>query len=397
MLIFSHFGLSLCLSLSLSLRLSLFLGNLNPAQQEYQQSMDILNQYMAEIKLPMHRRMSFRQFFAFNKENFKNRFFIDVLMDKMSPDLQGMLAAYQHGSWIRKIPFFNAKSKEERRVFISKVALSLNACAFSPGELVYHEGDIAFSMFIVQKGLAATKGYVISEGNFFGEDMVLPGARRGSSARALTYLATYELLYSDEEDGKGVVQIIRNYGLKQTGRLIRKKGIQLALKNRFIQILMLVRTRPTYIPMTKKDVEHWKNLNQAKTYLKAHAAKERGDLTEADKMAKRYQEEEAKKVENADNALDFWLKGHVTGADRPDNEVTDLVGGGPKDDLPLCIRKLSKRTERFELNMQRAKSMVESGFERIELHLEAQYKVFQDIIRKAERQEKKLSSTSKKK
>ena len=90
--------------------------------------------------------------------------------------------------------------------------------------------------------------------------------------------------------------------------------------------------------------------------------------------------------------LDFWLKGHVTGADRTDDDNPALNG---KDDLPMCIRKLSKRTERFELNMQRAKAMVDSGFERIELHLEAQYKVFQDIIRKAERQEKKLSPKKK--
>ena len=46
---------------------------------------------MIEIKLPPQRHMEFRQFFSFNKENFKNRFFIDVLMDKMSPDLEGML------------------------------------------------------------------------------------------------------------------------------------------------------------------------------------------------------------------------------------------------------------------------------------------------------------------
>ena len=149
--------------------------------------------------MPKHRHMEFRQFFSFNKENFKNRFFIDVLFDLMSPDLQSMLAAHQHGSWIRKIPFFNARSVEERRVFISKVALCLDARAFSPGEVIYFEGDLANEMYIVQKGLAATKGYVISEGNFFGDDMVLPGARRGSSSRALTYLATYGLKYDDPE------------------------------------------------------------------------------------------------------------------------------------------------------------------------------------------------------
>ena len=114
--------------------------------------------------------------------------------------------------------------------------------------------------------------------------------------------------------------------------------------------------------------------------------------TEAEKREKEKAEKEKEEQQVADMKLDFWLKGHVTGADRPDDDNPALNG---KDDLPMCIRKLSKRTERFELNMQRAKAMVDSGFERIELHLEAQYKVFQDIIRKAERQEKKLSPKKK--
>ena len=90
--------------------------------------------------------------------------------------------------------------------------------------------------------------------------------------------------------------------------------------------------------------------------------------------------------------LEFYLKGHVTGAERPKFDNEDNRG---KDDLPMCIRKLSKRTDKFEMNMQRAKSMLESGFERIELHLEAQYKVFQDIIRKADRQEAKMLNSKK--
>ena len=59
-------------------------------------------------------------------------------MDKMSPDLQGQLAAYQHVSWIRRIPFFNAKSSYERRVFTSRIALCLEAVAYSPGENLSH-------------------------------------------------------------------------------------------------------------------------------------------------------------------------------------------------------------------------------------------------------------------
>ena len=146
--------------------------------------------------------------------------------------------------------------------------MCLDARAYSPNELIYHEGDLANEMFIVQKGLAATKGFVISEGMFFGEDFVLPGARRVSDARALTYLATYGLIYDDPE--------IEKYGLHQTRKLIRKKAIQLAVRHRFTQILMLARASPGYKAMTKEDVQAWKDLNQAKTYLKMHEKKLKG-------------------------------------------------------------------------------------------------------------------------
>ena len=251
-------------------------------------------------------------------------------------------------------------------------------------------------MYIVQKGLAATKGLVVSEGSFFGEDFVLPGARRDSLAKSLTYTAMYMLKYDDGEEvtdeegnvegGRGILQILDKYGLVQTRKLIRKKAIQLALKAKFIEILSIVRLQPGYKPMSKEDCEHWKQLNSAKSFLKRHQSKQ-----QLDKQAKEAEiiAESRKEVEKADLTLDFWLKGHVTGAEKPE----DLHAGGPagnqKDDLSTCIRKLGRRTERFELNLQRAKSMVENGFERIELHLDAQYKVFQDIIRKADREEKR--------
>ena len=102
----------------------------------------------------------------------------------------------------------------------------------------------------------------------------------------MTYLATYGLIYDDpeiEEDGdeepsggKGIVQLIEKYGLHQTRKLIRKKAIQLAVRHRFTQILMLARASPGYKAMTKEDVQAWKDLNQAKTYLKMHEKKLKG-------------------------------------------------------------------------------------------------------------------------
>ena len=54
-------------------------SNINPAQQEYQMQMDLLNNFMQEIKLPPKRHSDFRAFFAFNKTSLKLSLDSDIL------------------------------------------------------------------------------------------------------------------------------------------------------------------------------------------------------------------------------------------------------------------------------------------------------------------------------
>ena len=57
--------------------------------------------------------------------------------------------------------------------------------------------------------------------------------------------------------------------------------------------------------------------------------------TEAEKRLEEKQVEEKEKMEQADLKLDYWLKGHVTGADKPED---DKKGGKPW--LPSAPPKL---------------------------------------------------------
>ena len=91
------------------------------------------------------------------------------------------------------------RSHREKRIRKEGITSSAGISVLS-NELVYNEGDISDAMYIVQRGLAATAGFVIASGNFFGEDFVLQSARRKHSARALTYLSTYALTWEDLSD-----------------------------------------------------------------------------------------------------------------------------------------------------------------------------------------------------
>jgi CRP-like cAMP-binding protein len=352
-------------------------SNLNPAQHEYQQQMDLLNNFMEEVKLPSKRHADFRAFFAFNKTNFKNKFYVETLLDSMSPDLQGALADWQHSNWIKKIPFFNAKNPHERANFVTGIALDLQAAAFAPSEMVYTSGATSDAMYVIQQGLAAQAGNVLSEGKFFGEDFVLHNSRRAFGVRALTFLATYKLEYN------ALQTILQKGKMHETKRLIRKQAILLAMKAKFMQILTMVRLKPGYKEMTKREVVEWKEIATAHNVIRKYSRRQ----SSADRLKRKSEikmEHELSQQEQSAAELEFWLKGHVTGDfGRPENQHLTF-------DLKKNIRKVARRANRFEKNLNRAKAMAKHGFERIELHLEAQYKTFQDIINKADRLAAKL-------
>ena len=359
-------------------------SNINPAQHEYQVQMDLLNDFMREIKLPPKRHADFRAFFAFNKTNFKNKFYVETLLDAMSPDLQGQLADWQHSSWLRKIPFFNAKNPMERANFVTGIALHLQAAAFAPDEMVYTRGAASDAMFVIQQGLAAQAGNVLAEGKFFGEDFVLHNSRRPFGVRALTFLATYKLTYHALED------ILSKGKMHETQKLIRKQAIMLAMKAKFMQILTMVRLKPGYVKMSKAEVEEWKEIATAHNVIKKYTRKTYSSQAKS-RPSKEELEKKTKLEEQQESAaeLEFWLKGHVSGdAGRPVKDADEHA----VFDLKKGIRKIRNRAKRFEQNLTRAHGMSKHGFERIELHLEAQYKAFQDIINKADRLEAKAKA-----
>ena len=127
------------------------LNSRDPATQDFQQRMDLLNGYMEEISLPKSMRFQLREYFSYCRQLFRNRYYQDVLQ-QMTPKLRGQVAKLHHGQWIAKIPFFCAENDLERGEFITHIALHLEPEAFCPDEMIYFEGAPSECLYIVQKG-----------------------------------------------------------------------------------------------------------------------------------------------------------------------------------------------------------------------------------------------------
>ena len=84
-------------------------------------------------------------------------------------------------------------SKEEHQLFITDVAMALKAEAFGPQEVVIKMGEKAEKMYIMQRGVVAKGGNIISGGSYFGADIILAAGRRTYMVRALTFTDLFVL------------------------------------------------------------------------------------------------------------------------------------------------------------------------------------------------------------
>ena len=98
------------------------------------------------------------------------------------------------GDFIEKVPLFQGASPE----LLRDVALQLSPIVFTPGDYVFHAGDIGNEVYFVGDGnleVISADGKTIhgtlSAGDFFGEIALLSSRPRTAGVRALTYCDLY--------------------------------------------------------------------------------------------------------------------------------------------------------------------------------------------------------------
>ena len=192
--------------------------------------------YMEETRVPNELRIRLREYFMYAK-NMNRQSYYSKLYDKMSPSLRGEVAYHINQEWIGGVPFLSraghlgaAISKEEHTLFITDVAMSLKAEAYAPQEIVIKMGEKAEKMYIMQKGVVAKGGNIISGGSYFGEDIILASGRRTYMVRALTFTDLFVLRKSILE---GILDSANYFGIRDQ---IRRASLCESFKMSFIRL-----------------------------------------------------------------------------------------------------------------------------------------------------------------
>jgi len=205
-------------------------SSLDEAGTCYKRTMDVLNLYMEDVKLPYEARMGLRDYFMHCKGLQRSKFFKEVLT-QMSPGLQGKFAIHCYGTWINRVYFLRALSGNREERFIQRIALALEMEAYPPYEPIITLGEPTLRMYIIKRGVCARLGHVLTKGTCFGEDVILSLCTpRLYSVMALTYVDVHMLR-------KIHLQAILDSGeFPIRKRIVRKATVKLAVTRGIVAI-----------------------------------------------------------------------------------------------------------------------------------------------------------------
>lgn len=188
--------------------------------------MDHLNVYMEVLSLPHDMRVRFRRYFMQCKDVFEHDFHKSV-MARMSPGLRGEFANFVHRKWISRVSFF-CKSPSESHGFVTDLAMCFQVQAYPAGECIVQLNEYAECMYIIQRGLAARLGKIMSKGKVFGEDIILTDGIRHYTVRSLTFVNCLMMTKGD------LTAILSSGKFPETSAIIRRAAVKLAIRREFI-------------------------------------------------------------------------------------------------------------------------------------------------------------------
>ena len=126
------------------------LCNLDPAANEFRQTVDCLNEFMAKEQFPLQTRYELRDYLMHSEVLFHTTFH-SRLLNRLSPPLQASVAAFLLGRRIAQVPFFSyAKSSAlglcyGRSVLVRPHEKRGKICGFKPNihfDVRYDDGDV---------------------------------------------------------------------------------------------------------------------------------------------------------------------------------------------------------------------------------------------------------------
>ena len=211
-------------------------ATLDPNGTLYHNTMDQLNYFMRERKLPKEMRFTLREYFTSARQVHQVSGDKDLL-EKMSPLLQGTVAVRANKLWLDQIWFLKGMGRtREEREFIAELSKRLAPSAFINGERM----PIG-QLYILRKGMVVRLWRFLGTNSVWGEDMLLDNLDLVCHAQAVA-LAYCEVFTLNKLQFLSVAEYFP-IPMATVAKLMRKVCLQRAMLRYLVEHMQGVRVR----------------------------------------------------------------------------------------------------------------------------------------------------------
>ena len=168
------------------------LANMDEATTIFHNTMDSLNAYAEDVKLPMALRIRLRAYFRNCRELTANQNNKSLLV-QMSPTLRSEVALFVNATVLRRVHFFKTDDDQEYFSFVTQLTLMMEPAVFAPKEVVITQGQVLNDMYLIKRGLAGENGRIRASGDFFATEGVLLECKARHMVVAVVFLHVFKI------------------------------------------------------------------------------------------------------------------------------------------------------------------------------------------------------------
>lgn len=171
------------------------LANMNIAKTQHLEKMKTINTFMRYKDFPTELQQKIRKYYTYLWES--RRDYDEVSLTKDMPSsLKREVSLFLKREVIEKVPIFRGTEDG----FIKEIVMHLKPVVYTPGDFIFHAGEIGHDMYFISKGVVeivsgdGSNVYAtLTDGDFFGEIALVTNQPRTASVRAADYCDLYTL------------------------------------------------------------------------------------------------------------------------------------------------------------------------------------------------------------
>jgi len=167
----------------------------DPHDINYRQTMDSLNYFLTDLNIPHETRIKTREYLRQARYLSKHQAYIE-LVDNFSHDIRNDLVLRMSSATLNAV-WYLADCGKECPEFIIDLALKLDRTCWAPKEKIS-----AVQLNIIMRGVVAKAGNIMTEGSYWGEDIIItvPVLRDSRGVSTLSYVEVCSLSRDDVEE-----------------------------------------------------------------------------------------------------------------------------------------------------------------------------------------------------